>query len=495
MTKTILIRNGRVHDGARFLGVCDVLIEDGRVAGVGQLSDIHRADVGEVLDATGLVVCPGFIELHNMTYQVEQLDGNDALNLIAQGVTTCLTGNCGQSGEIRSLDEFLGRFEFLRNARLGINVGVMVGHNSLRRYVLQDASRPATNDEVDEMCQFVERAIGSGALGFSTGLMYDPGAFATAEELERIVAVVGAHDKLYATHLRDEGDRLCEAVVEALDTARAGNARLVISHLKAAGASNWGKTGDALSVIEQRRDRQEVYVTYYPYDATSTALRIVILPEILRAANGDLAEIKYSKEDEELIRRKGLQNLCLRCWDDVAIVSSRRKELIGHSIRTISRSQPAYRTVLEILRDDPDTRVVFHNIASEQEILDIARLPYALVVSDGYVYATGACDATHPRNYGSFARMVKHFSQTDLEGFIHRATQVAARVLRLAKRGRLEAGCFADVAVFQPCEVTDRADYRRPFELSEGVSYTIVNGQIAFRKGKSTGQFAGALVQ
>lgn len=488
----MLIRNGLVHDGHAFIGRRDVHLDSGRIEGIVECGAAHSDD--DVLEATGCVVAPGFIDLHNMCFKFDELDGNDGVNLTAQGITTCLVGNCGQSGLLRAETDFHTRIEQLGATRLGLNVAMLVGHNSLRSLVVKGSSKPASKSEIETMARILGEALRSGAAGFSTGLMYAPGRFAARGELERLVGVVGEANKLYTSHIRDEGPRLEESVLEALDTARAGKARLVISHLKATGWRYWGKTREIAQLIDARRTDQEIFVTYYPYSATSTVLRIVLPPAIDEHTGGDLSKLEYREDDAAWIAEEGLHNLCRNGWNDVVIVSSEVGEVVGRSIGELAGCGSGYRAVIDLLRRDPNSRAVFHNIISEEEVWDLSRLDYAMVCSDAYVYPSGSRMATHPRNYGAFARMLSHYADDGLEYFLRKITSLPAEVLGLPDRGRLAAGCPADVVVFEPENVVDHATYEVPCRIASGIRATLVNGQVVFREGEATTVLPGQFV-
>lgn len=492
MTNTILIQHGRVHNGERFLGNCDLLVEDEKVEEIGEIGDVS-AD--QVIDASNCVVSPGFIDAHNMAHQIEQLHRNEAENLTAQGVTTCIIGNCGNSGSFVSADSFLRQIDFLKQAELAINIGNLLGHNSLRQFVLQGATRIATSEEIRMMVSLLEEAMANGALGLSTGLMYSPGIFADQQELIELVSVVGQRGRTYTTHMRDEGDGFYAAVNEALETALHGSARLLISHYKVAGKHNWGKTYETTQIIERRKADQEIYLSFYPYTATSTVLRADIPSDIVQKFSGNYKGLEYTAEDEVIVEKKGLHSLCLNGWRDVIVVTSQAPGIIGKSIEALSQGRSCYHTVINILKSDPNTRVVYHHVADENELFATARLSYAIPVSDGYIYPAGAEEATHPRNYGTFSRVIERYvidqKLFSLEEFILRATKLPAEIFRLKQRGLLAKGCFADIAIFRPEDIRERADYETPFLLSEGVKHTLVNGRIVFTNGASLSEFPG----
>ena len=493
--KKTLIKNGRVHSGERFTEAIDILIDGERIAELGHLQDIC-AD--EVFDVAGSIICPGFIDVQNMTYQLKALDKNEGINLTSQGVTSCIIGNCGNSGILDSPDAFLRRLDYLREINLGLNVGMLVGHNSLRNFTLPKGERVATTDERNQMVRILDEALEHGAMGMSSGLMYSPGLFADEQEMIALISAVGNQSKVYATHMRDEGDQLVEAVIEALDTANKGNAKLVISHLKVTGKNNWGKSSEVIKLLDQRKQSQDIHVDFYPYSTTSTVLSIVMLPEIRQGIGGDFSKLQYNFEDEHMIEAEGKQNLCPNGWNDIVIVTTKIPDAVGWSIGSLAGGDSCYKTVVEILRQDPDTRVAFRNIASEDELYDIARLPYAMPGTDGYVYPKNSKEATHPRNYGAFSRVIHKYVLSEnlfsLEEFIRKATQLPAQVYSLTKRGMLKNGYLADVVIFRPDEIRENATYEKPFLLSEGMQYVFVNGQLVLENNKPTKALPGRLL-
>jgi len=201
MNHKTLIKKGRVHDGEKFLGEFDILINQDKILDIGIFNDVV-AD--KMIDAKGFVVSPGFIDVQNMTYQLSNLESNEGVNLTSQGITSVVIGNCGNSGVLEDEKTFIKRLELLRNIKLGINVGMLVGHNSLRKFILGSGERSATQEETAQMSTIVEEALAAGALGLSSGLMYSPGLFAEQEELVLLTSIVRRYNKTYATHMRDE---------------------------------------------------------------------------------------------------------------------------------------------------------------------------------------------------------------------------------------------------------------------------------------------------
>lgn len=498
MSHKILVKNGKVHDGEKFIGNQDILIEDDIILDIGKFTNLS---IDNVIDANSCVVSPGFIDPQNMTHQLNNLDGNDGVNLTSQGITSVVIGNCGNSGVLDDRKALINRLDYLRRIKLGVNVGMLVGHNSLRKLILGSGERPATHAEIALMATVIEETLTAGALGLSSGLMYSPGLFADREEMISLVAVVGKFNKTYATHMRDEGDTLEEAVLESLDTTASSNSRLLISHFKVTGKQNRGKAEKCVNLIEQRRKKQEVFIDYYPYSATSTVLSIVVPAEVLAKINGDLKKLKYDLGDEKIIEKIGKQNLCPNSWDDIVVVTSVMPGIIGKSVLMIAKEMnlSPYQCVIKILNFDPAVRVVFHNIADESELETIAQLPYSMVATDGYVYKTGSIEATHPRNYGAFPRALKKFvvdkSTMTLEEFIQKSTSLPAAVFNLHKRGCIKKGYFADLAIYNEWKIKENATYEKPYLLSTGINYVLVNGQIVLDEEKTKNRFPGRLLE
>ena len=495
MTITTLIRNGIVHSGERFIDAKEVLVKGDKILEVGYLPEV-QADL--VIDASGMIVCPGFIDVQNMHDQVNSLDHNEAANLVSQGVTSCVVGNCGRSGNFTSHRHLLEQIDRLRDAQLGLNVGFLVGHNSLRRFVLASPERVALPSEVTEMVMLLEEALEYGALGMSSGLMYSPGLFADRNELILLTSAIGKHNKVYTSHIRDEGNEIVAAIHEALETSMYGNARLVISHFKVTGKKHWHKSVESIELVEQRRKTQEAYLDFYPYTATCTVLSIILRVQVQQKVGQNLERLTYSAEDDALVENFGKQNLCAGGWSDVVVVSSSEPRLLGHSIASLAENDSCYRIVVEILKHDPKTIVAFHNIASPEAIYDAARLPYAMPATDGYIYPIDSTEATHPRSYGAFSKVLHKYVLTEgccsLEDFIRKASLLPSQVFSISNRGLLRKGYHADIIVLDPLDVKDMANYEQPYLLGTGMRYVLVNGIPVLANGQFTKAFPGRLL-
>lgn len=504
-TKKYLIRNGRIHTGERFIEATDILIEGNRIGDIGYFPDL---DADEILDVNGSVVCPGFIDVQNMHDRLPELNENEGFNLVTQGVTSCIVGNCGRFGDRKAGDWFytsdnwfIDQVQLASDLKLGVNVGVLLGHNTLRDYVLskdgKQASRPASPAEIKEMGAILRSGLECGALGLSTGLMYFPSTFADHMELTALASIVGEYGKVYTTHMKDEGPQLIETISESMETIENTGAALVISHFKVTGKRFWGKSIEAINLIEKKRANQPVFLNFYPYTATSTTLDIILLDNV-RKRYGNPADLQYTIEDDKQTEMEGKQNLCLNGWKDIVVVSSQIDTTVNRSIADIAQDESCYKTVVKILQADPRTRVTFHNIASEDDYHNIVKLPYVMPGTDGYIWTVNSKQATHPRNYGAFSRLVERyvFAQglISLEELICQSTSVPAKAYNLSQRGLLQKGFFADIIIFEPQKAKEIATYEEPYLPSEGMQYVFINGNVVLNNGKPTNTYPGAIL-
>ena len=506
MARKSLIWNGRIHNGERFIDSTDMLIDGNRIAEIGHFPN---AEADQIIDANGSVVCPGFIDVQNMHDRLPELNENEGFNLVTQGVTSCIVGNCGRFGDRKLGDWFYTSDNWFNeqlllaaHLKLGINIGILLGHNTLRDYVLsksgKQANRVASSAELKEMESILETGLKNGALGLSTGLMYYPSTFADQEELSILASVVGKYGKIYTTHMKDEGPKLIETISESMDVTENTGATLMISHFKVTGKQYWGKSIEAVNLIERKRASQPVFLNFYPYTATSTTLDIILLDNV-RKRYSTSANLEYTIADDQQMEIEGKQNLCLNGWKDIVVVSSQIPELVNHSIANVAGGESCYKKVVEILQADPKTRVAFHNIASEDDYHNIVKLPYAMPGTDGYIWPINSKQATHPRNYGAFSRVIEQYvlaqGLISLEEFIRQSTSVPAKAYNLMQRGLLEKGFFADVIIFQPQRVKERATYEKPCLPSEGMQHVFVNGEIVLKDGIPTMVYPGAVLQ
>ena len=512
-----ILRGGTVVDGlggepAR----ADVGLAGDRVAAVGDLS---RLAAREEFDATGLLVCPGFIDAHTHS-DAYLLVEPGAPSKIRQGVTTEITGNCGASaaprwpgyampsdwleqtypGDWHSVAEYR---ELLAAQRPAVNSAMLIGHRAIRAAAMGIEARAATADEIGKMERLLEEALEEGGAGLSTGLVYAPAMHARPEEIAALAKVVARRGGIYATHMRSEGGQLLEAIDEALEVARASGVRLQISHLKTAGRANWHKIDAALEKIRAARaEGIEVASDRYPYTASCTDLD-VILPEW--AGQGGRAAILSRLRDAETRGRIRGEMAAARgesYWESVWIGSTRHPENAAYAGKPLLAAAEAWKlhpldAALRLMdTDELFTGGIFFGM-SEENMWRILAEPWTMVGSDASIRAPWgplSHDHPHPRAYGTFPR----FLRAALEGktvsvgeAVRKMTGLPAEQFRLKDRGLLREGAFADVAAIDPATFRDLASYEKPHQFCEGVSGAWVNGVLTVRGGRETGMRGG----
>jgi N-acyl-D-amino-acid deacylase len=524
----ILIRGGLLFDGTGAAGRHgDVAIRAGRIAAIAvHLDD----DAAKVIDATGLAVAPGFIDIK--THSDFTLPINPkAESKVRQGVTTEIIGHCGFSvapalpGKVELLRDYLSPSapwlpfkettfpDYLDSfPATAVNAGMLVGHNTLRLMVMGMENRPPTPAELAAMIALLEDALAAGALGLSSGLFTAPGSYAQPDEMVALCRVVKRYDAGYFTHIRDESNKVLEAVEEAIAIAEACGVHVEIVHFKCSGLDNWGKAARALDMILAAKARGlDVDCDSYPYAAGSNPLKN-LMPQWVQAGGvAAMLERLTRRETRERIRadiaRDGLNNWGrIPSWDCVQISIS--PNLPQHAGRTIGalaaeRGRDAIDTVADYLVEDKAATRVLVTSISEDDIRDIVRSPLALVGSDGNcvaTYGTVSQGMPHPRFYGTFPRIIGHYvgelAVIPLELAIHKMTGATARALKLKDRGLLREGYRADVAIFDPHDFKDRASYADPHQYPSGGRTTvIVNGTIVVEDASHTGALPGKVLR
>jgi len=494
----ILIRNARVIDGAGNPWFrADVAVKDGRIAAVGTLPN---ASAVRTIDARERIVAPGFIDVH--VHVEGNLEGNPrAGNFLLDGVTTVITGNCGSS-EL-NLAQW---FDKIAKLGLGINVGSLVGHNTVRREVMGAANRLATPEEIQRMQSLVDRAMRDGAVGFSTGLEYIPGTFSNTAEVIALARIAAAHGGVYTSHMRDEGIHEIEAITEAVNVGKEAHLPVEISHLKIDRRSVWGASDQSLALIEKyRREGVEVVADQYPYDRASTNLGIRLPSWAL--ADGKIKERLADPETRRKIAAAMKENLAQMGEPD-------------YSFATVARfaPSPAYegKTITEIaaLKGRPpgvdgEIETIFdlmnaggasmiYRLMGDVDIERIMRYPNTAVASDGSVTEMGS-GSPHPRSYGTNARVFSEYVRArgvlTLPDAIRRMTSLPAQTFRLRDRGLLREGMAADVVIFDPARVEDKATFAKPHQYSQGFDFVLVNGKIAVDEGKLTANRGGSVIR
>jgi N-acyl-D-amino-acid deacylase len=528
MTRDILIHGGLVFDGSGSAGArSDVAIADGRIAAVAH--DLPR-DAGRIVDAAGLAVAPGFIDIK--THSDFTLPINPkAESKVRQGVTTEIIGHCGFSvapllpGKLDLLRDYLspsapwlpfremGFPEYLETfPATSVNAGMLVGHNTLRLMVMGMEARPPTAAELDRMIALLTDGLEAGALGMSSGLFTAPGSYAAAAELTALAHVLKRYNAAYFTHLRDESDGVLAAVDEAIAIAEACGVHVEIVHFKCSGTNNWGKVTAALDKIAAARAHGlDVDCDAYPYTAGSNPLKN-LLPQWVQAGGvaAMLERLKLPATRARIrddIARDGFNNWGrLPSWDSVRIsVTPNLPHCAGRAFGELAaeRRQDPVDCLCDYLIDDKGATRVLVTAISEDDVTELMRSPLTLIGSDGNcvaTYGTVSQGMPHPRFYGTFPRVIDHYvgelGVVPLAQAIHRMTGATARALKLKDRGLLRPGYCADVTIFDPKDFKDRATYAKPHQYPSGDRTTvIVNGVVVVEDAVHTGALPGKVLR
>jgi N-acyl-D-amino-acid deacylase len=485
----VLIRNARVIDGSGNPWYrADIGVRDGRVAAIGRLAHYSAY---RVIDAKERVVAPGFIDVHtHVEGAIEKVPRAD--NYLLDGVTTVVTGNCG--GSRLDLAQW---FSQLESMGMGVNLASLIGHNTVRSEVMGTVNRPATPDEIARMQALVDRAMRDGAVGISTGLIYIPGTYSNTEEVVALAKAAAKHGGVYASHMRDEGAQVLEAIDEAVQVGRATGLRVQLSHFKVDNKRIWGSSLKSIELVEKyRREGVDVVVDQYPYDRSSTNLGVT-LPSWALADGHDKVKQRLSdpatrarivKEMVEKARNKGQANF------SYAAVSTYPPDpsYEGKTISEINKikGRPATveaeaETILDMMALYR-AQMVYHTMGDE-DVERILRYPNTAIASDGGVREFGS-GVPHPRSYGTNARVLAKYVREKgvitLEDAIRRMTSLPARTFGLTDRGLLREGLAADLVIFDPAKVQDKATYEQPHQYTEGFDYVLVNGRISVDEGK-----------
>ena len=484
----IVINGATIYDGsgkASYIG--DVAIRGDKIVAVGNQLAGARA-----IDGKGLVVAPGFIDLHTHCDSGVVQPGQK-LNkcYLTQGVTTVVTGNCGAGpADVKAF------YETLDKNGVGTNVAHLVPHNAVRTRILGNANRQPTDDELHKMEALVDAGMKDGAWGLATGLIYTPGTYAKTDEIVALAKVVAKHHGIYASHIRHEDTRLLDGIGEALTIGREAKLPVHVSHIKASGKKAWGLSGDAVTLIQKARaDGMMVTADQYPYIASSTSLAATVVPT--RYRDGTAQEYKDRFDDPE----KGPQikkaiEADVKGREKTIVIASYRPSpnWQGKSLADIAEMEKKSETdiVVEIEKSGGAGVVIFG--MSEEDVRVYMKQPWVATASDGSAQVPGDT-VPHPRSYGTFPRKIGRYSIQDgvvpLEQAIRSASGLPADVIGLKGRGYLKVGQFADVVVFDPKAYRDTATFDKPHQYAAGVKFLFVNGKMVIDGGEFKEVLAG----
>ena len=523
----VLIRGGQVIDGSGAAGrVADVAVRDGRIVAI---EPEYAGEARGVVEAAGLVVAPGFIDIHTHSDFTLPLNPR-AESKIRQGVTTEVVGNCGYSvgpalpgraGMLRdylassapwlefgetSFSEYLDSFP-----AVAVNTVMQVGHNTLRLMVIGLEDRPAGPDELAQMERLLEEGLEAGALGLSSGLFTAPGNYAPTEELVTLGRVLRRYGAGYASHVRDEANRVFEAVREAIAIGEACDVHVQVAHLKLSGMDNWGGAERLLEEVEAARQRGvRVDCDQYPYTSGSNPLRN-LLPTWIQEGGQEamlrrLADPAVRERIGYELEERGLNNFGrIPSWDAVRIaVSPHLMEHAGRTIGDLARERGRDQLDMAcdfIIEDRGETRILVESM-DEADVRTIVGAPDILVGSDGpnvAPYGITGQGKPHPRLYGTFAKVLGHYARDlgllSLPQAIRKMTGGSAEALGLRERGFLREGYWADVTVFDPARIAERATYDDPHQYADGISTVLVNGVVVIEGGEHTGALPGRVLR
>jgi N-acyl-D-amino-acid deacylase len=539
----LLIRGGRVVDGSGNPWVrADIGIEDGRISEITRIGSSAAAS-GEKIDAEGMVVCPGFIDIHSHSDFVLLVNPR-AESKVRQGVTTEVIGNCGDSaapamgvaaesagktladyGLELDWSSFSDYLNCIEKEGVSVNVASLVGHGTVRKSVLGYEDRPPDEEEMDGMRSLVAEAMEAGAFGLSSGLVYPPGRYAETWELIELCRVVAEYGGFYATHVRGERETLIEAVLEAVEIGERAGIPVQISHHPAK-IGAWGRSKETLKIIEEARARGlDITCDLHTYLAGSTGLGALLPPWIQeggvkkiieRLRNPSLHTDIIKDMMDERVPGPGPCGLVKRgMWDKIILSSClRNRDLIGRSLYDIAmlKGITPFEAYFELLLEEGASGSIIGYYYNEEDIRTVLKHPTSMIGSDGYAlapYGTLGRGMMHPRSYGAFPMIFRKYVRGEgneglgdageriltLEEAVRKMTSLPAQRLGILDRGLLRVGMWADIVILDPDRVGDRATYLDPYQYPEGIEYVIVNGDVVVRRGIHTGALPGKILR
>ena len=488
----VIIRNARIVDGTGAPWHRGEIAVNGDT--IVRMDRTIEGTAKLVIDAGDRVVAPGFIDLHTHARR-GIFKTPTAENYVRQGATTLFEGPDG--GSPVPLEPF---FAELEKTGISVNMAAFIGQGSVRRRVVGSGDRKATADEIETMKALVREAMESGAFGLSTGLFYAPGTFTPTEEVVELAKVAGAMGGIHTSHMRDEAAGVTTSVLETIRIGEEGGLPTQITHHKVAGARNWGRSAETLRLIAEARARGvDITSDQYPYTASKTGLEALLPRWALEGGRAGVVKRLQEPETRARIRAAVIENIRFdRGGGDPKNVqiasSSADPSLAGKTLAEITRARGAEPTVdnaAEVAMNliaEGDVGAIYHTM-SEDDVIAILRHPATMIASDGEVPVFNEA-APHPRSYGTFprvlARYVREKKVLTLEEAVRRMTSMPAQRVRLHDRGILRPGMKADLVVFDPATITDKATFAKPHQYSEGVAYVLVNGVLVWNDGKMT---------
>ena len=520
----ILIKNGMVIDGLSDNALkADVGILGERIQAIG---DLGAAQAGTIIDATGKAVTPGFIDIHAHTDAAEVLVNPKGESKIRQGVTLEVSGNCGSSSfpfkkEVsenekryakrykleRDWVDLAGYLARIQKTGLAFNYVTLVGQGTIREYVMNEDRRKPTAAELELMQKLVAEAMEQGAFGISSGLEYTPSGFASIEEVIELCRVAAKYGGFYATHVRSEDRFVIEAVAEALYIAEKAGLPLQISHFKSCGTINWWKMPKLFDLVEAAAKRGvAVTADRYPYTAYNTGLSVNFPQPALAGGNEAFIKLLQDPVERRRLREETMQKLEGTPWENILLTDLDEEEnqrFIGKTVQQAATElgQDPYEFVCDILIKEKGEVGYIGFGMSEEQTEEILKHPLVMLCSDGSAlapYGPLHQGKPHPRNYGTFPRFlgvyVRNRKALGLPQAVKKMAAMPAAKLGLKDRGTLKQGNYADIVVFDPATIADKATYTEPEQYPAGIDYVIVNGKVVIDHDNHTGALPGKVL-
>jgi N-acyl-D-amino-acid deacylase len=521
----LLIKNAKIVDGSgQPARMGDVAVDKGRIIDIGSLANLQA---GQVIDGTGKVVCPGFIDMHSHE-DMPIAAVPEADSLVQQGITTVVSGQCGSSpapliprtraqmiAEMNSPEtpvpyEEWGSFgsflDYLEKIGISLNVQPLVGQGTIRASVMGYGAGRPNEEQLEEMQGLVVKSLEEGAFGISTGLIYPPGSYASTAELIELTRPVGERGGFYFSHVRGEGHTLLDSIREEIEIGRKTGAILQHSHYKASGEPNWGNAVLGLEMIEEaRKEGLDISADMYPYTASSTSLG-AMLPEWVHDGGREAAAQRLSDPATRLKIVASMQSggyASATRWDKVLISDSPNPEYIGGYVTGLAEKahKDPYDWVFDALLETQGLiEMINFGISEDNVRLEMVR-PWMMIGTDGAGYpfeGPWAKGVPHPRSFGTFPRVMGKYVREEkiltLEEAVHKTTGAPAQKLHLKERGLLKKGYKADLVVFDPATIIDKAEFTNPFQRPVGIDAVIVNGKIVVKNGIHTHARPGVIV-
>ncbi len=522
----LIIKGGTVFDGLGHEGIqADIGIKDSLIRKIG---DIPAGKGRAVIEAEGLTVCPGFIDAHDHT-SVELIVNPKAESAIRQGTTTLVSGNCGSSPfpvaeetyeemktilkEEYDLDltwkDIVGFYRKLAEQGMALNYSSLVGQGTIRGAAMGFNDRPPSQEELTKMKLMVEEHIEKGALGLSTGLEYAPGSYAQPEEITELCRVAARLNGVYATHMRNEGDHLLEALDETIEVARKTGISVQISHFKIAYPRNWHKVKDALTRVEEaKKEGISIFCDRYPYIAGSTGLSYYF-PLWARQGTTEefLARLKDPSLEEKLKAHSAEQEKKLGSWDKVvisAVSTEENRRFEGKSVLQGAKelNKDPYDFMRDLLIQEKNRVGMVTFMMKEENLTKILSHPLIGVGSDGSAiapYGPLGRGKPHPRHYGTFPRVLGKYVREEkivpLTEMVKKMTSIPAEKFGFSRRGVLKEEHYADIVIFDGEKVIDKATWTDPHQYPLGIEYVVVNGQVVVERGEHTSKLPGMILR